>query len=207
MRPSRRLTPANAGTTGLRQRLEDAERAHPRECGDDTVYARRDDLVAGSPPRMRGRRFAYSPPPHNYRLTPANAGTTLPVCSSESALRAHPRECGDDATGARAAISHTGSPPRMRGRRSRRWRHILRFRLTPANAGTTYPLAEAAANAEAHPRECGDDWVDARWAMVPKGSPPRMRGRLMAGQNTVLSMLAHPRECGDDCFLRRKWIG
>ena len=167
---------------------------------------------------MRGRpvlRGAYAP----WRgLTPANAGTTSSKNRSKDWCLAHPRECGDDHRGGGRHEQELGSPPRMRGRRANRQRQVLKARLTPANAGTTWLARPKTVGAAAHPRECGDDGFRHLRQTPIRGSPPRMRGRQTAreewdylrrltpanagttdsSRRLNSALRAHPRECGDD---------
>ena len=112
-----RLTPANAGTTLCDVAAMFCCSAHPRECGDDFFECCLDAGHCGSPPRMRGRRPGAVGAHRAPGLTPANAGTTHSRNSSLAELKAHPRECGDDAENAAQVREDE--------------------RLTPANAGTT----------------------------------------------------------------------
>ena len=111
-----------------------------------------------------------------------------------------------------------GSPPRVRERLGRWRRRALQRRITPACAGkTTDRLITIKAN-EDHPRVCGKDCT-ARTGDVPrKGSPPRVRERLIlfdplavangitpacAGKTTLSTVSGrgkedHPRVCGKD---------
>ena len=106
----------------------------------------------------------------------------------------------------------------MRGRRPPPTDGAVPLRLTPANAGTTSKSAATSVGTRAHPRECGDDDSRGRAKAEPRGSPPRMRGRLRhahllsampgltpANAGTTRGRIsgptrepAHPRECGDD---------
>ena len=153
-----RLTPANAGTTLYHAAPLTRGEAHPRECGDDRHIRGQWYTSQGSPPRMRGRRPGAGGEGLGSGLTPANAGTTVPLSLM--------------------TYFTYGSPPRMRGRRETDEGESVPVGLTPANAGTTTAVGQTQVLAKAHPRECGDDGdlvqhIDGFW-----GSPPRMRGRL-----------------------------
>ena len=77
-RQSRRITPADAGKTcGFRSTLI-YHTDHPRGCGENITPLNLTYPCTGSPPRMRGkrrhsRRFAVMT-----RITPADAGKTVP---------------------------------------------------------------------------------------------------------------------------------
>ena len=70
------LTPACAGTS-TRYRLQLNDRwAHPRVRGDVCLLTRAGPLLAGSPPRARGRRAVTGAAQVIRGLTPACAGTS-----------------------------------------------------------------------------------------------------------------------------------
>ena len=90
------LTPAYAGKTGRSSRASWTARAHPRVCGEDVGDLLVAGVVAGSPPRMRGRLLLRLRPVRHPRLTPAYAGKTQKGARPMTALTAHPRVCGED---------------------------------------------------------------------------------------------------------------
>ena len=167
---------------------------------------------------MRGRRGGGHALRTPCRLTPANAGTTVPAGAPLPHHQAHPRECGDDSFSRTPGLATRGSPPRMRGRRHHPRSAGFARRLTPANAGTTRSRCGDICRPAAHPRECGDDRLPAPCWTSGSGSPPRMRGRpgsivavlwavrltpANAGTTAARAVAAilrsaHPRECGDD---------
>ena len=50
-----RITPADAGKTPYRCSRHQADRDHPRGCGENTLREYHNVYKAGSPPRMRGK--------------------------------------------------------------------------------------------------------------------------------------------------------
>ena len=74
-----------------------------------------------------------------------------------------------------------GSPPRMRGKEI--WNEWFRDqnRITPAYAGKSALVGSAGRQAWDHPRVCGEKRVLAVWLVPLKGSPPRMRGKALPG--------------------------
>ena len=72
-----RITPADAGKTYAAAACTISHEDHPRGCGENSPMPMFADNAAGSPPRMRGKRFASYSPTLPYRITPADAGKTL----------------------------------------------------------------------------------------------------------------------------------
>ena len=134
-------------------------------------------MLAGSPPRMRGKGpWALDPSP-GPGITPAYAGKSC--CPSPAAVagRDHPRVCGEKIICQEPPQAVHGSPPRMRGKASapglRRWY----ARITPAYAGKR-PAHDSYVGARRdHPRVCGEKSAESVYLFDRAGSPPRMRGK------------------------------
>ena len=154
----RRITPAHAGKTVARSTNSAYCSDHPRACGENCHDVELAGAVAGSPPRMRGKRFVNHAHNSFLRITPAHAGKTGGCSHNSRAHEDHPRACGENASQIADAKWLTGSPPRMRGKRMfcgiiglttsgspprmRGKRVCLRSllappRITPAHAGKT----------------------------------------------------------------------
>ncbi len=173
-------------------------RAHPRECGADTVPPPLARVIWGSSPRVRGRPGVWPKVGVEVGLIPASAGQT--------------------SRSGRIAAVPAGSSPRVRGRRHVRRGTARCSGLIPASAGQTRPHQNQSRQHTAHPRECGADWFPSLVSTHPVGSSPRVRGRrLRRGVLAcVLGLIpasagqtknhlerrrwgrAHPRECGAD---------
>ena len=111
-----------------------------------------------------------------------------------------------------------GSPPRMRGKHSRRHNSSRVPGITPAHAGKTTCSRVAVRHRGDHPRACGENGDIIPRTASTKGSPPRMRGkhhiynvvRLQiritpahagkTGQSAILQKPKrdHPRACGEN---------
>ena len=89
------ITPACAGTTCIGIVLESLKWDHPRVCGDYFVMYAKTLIRSGSPPRVRGLRGSYELQAWFQGITPACAGTTLPLAHWRRACQNHPRVCGD----------------------------------------------------------------------------------------------------------------
>ena len=70
------LIPAHAGKTSCSKTRSPRSTAHPRACGENAVAALAARAVAGSSPRMRGKRANRVTSNQITRLIPAHAGKT-----------------------------------------------------------------------------------------------------------------------------------
>ena len=172
-----RFTPACAGQTSCPLSSLALYPVHPRVCGADRRLLLGEEEVDGSPPRVRGRRWANSTQLFGGRFTPACAGQTDFQRKPSIALSVHPRVCGADMSRNTPARQQTGSPPRVRGRHLLRLRPARVFRFTPACAGQTTPSRAMSFASSVHPRVCGADACGLLGVLGFSGSPPRVRGR------------------------------
>ena len=79
------------------------------------------------------------------------------------------------------AESHKwGSPPRVRGKVDPHAVVRTAVGITPACAGKRPPQARRAASAEDHPRVCGEKQRSTSQTTFSRGSPPRVRGKVLA---------------------------
>ena len=70
------ITPADAGKTRIFRAAQRRNKDHPRGCGENEETGEITDIVAGSPPRMRGKLRRLSGSCGSGRITPADAGKT-----------------------------------------------------------------------------------------------------------------------------------
>ena len=110
-----RITPADAGTR--QHAVCDLGQCwdHPRGCGDKFILDSRFGQGIGSPPRMRGQAVLIPACFTGYRITPADAGTSLLQPFPGKVPQDHPRGCGDKSAALPGLEAKDGSPPRMRG--------------------------------------------------------------------------------------------
>ena len=112
-----RITPADAGKTGIAVVGGVAEEDHPRGCGENFFISPPYHNYLGSPPRMRGK-LPYRFLGHvGKRITPADAGKTTNGAKVVQDGQDHPRGCGENIA---ATFTQSG-----------------RHRITPADAGKT----------------------------------------------------------------------
>ena len=114
-------------------------------------------------------------------ITPAHAGKTIPHIRGARHEGDHPRACGENNIFPLQRTRIPGSPPRMRGKHLIGSHKVYLFGITPAHAGKTLRRTEACSGAWDHPRACGENRPVIRLKPPQTGSPPRMRGKLVAG--------------------------
>ena len=91
----RRITPAYAGKSRRHLKLLLEIEDHPRLCGEK-CYGKMDRYMKlGSPPPMRGKVSKEEVRETLHRITPAYAGKRDTSTSKYSAIRDHPRLCGE----------------------------------------------------------------------------------------------------------------
>ena len=112
-----RITPADAGKTGLINNPNEKTRDHPRGCGENQRILHACCAGIGSPPRMRGKLPQFVILPEQVGITPADAGKTVNFRRFSFCCQDHPRGCGENPDGCAVKCLNIGSPPRMRGKR------------------------------------------------------------------------------------------
>ena len=111
-------------------------------------------------------------------ITPAYAGKSLLKLLHHVGLRDHPRVCGEKAYSLVINGSEWGSPPRMRGKGTKRCSSRRGGRITPAYAGKSKRIAPSSVLFGDHPRVCGEKACCFLVFASLMGSPPRMRGKV-----------------------------
>ena len=211
------ITPAYAGKSGPCPDRVPPAGDHPRVCGEKSQSTSASPRALGSPPRMRGK-VAYTdlqrPSPG---ITPAYAGKSLLKLLHHVGLRDHPRVCGEKAYSLVINGSEWGSPPRMRGKGTKRCSSRRGGRITPAYAGKSKRIAPSSVLFGDHPRVCGEKLRESRGLNRTRGSPPRMRGKVFDADYSILrsgitpayagksytrtcyayNVRDHPRVCGE----------
>ena len=156
----------------------------PRVCGEKPLRKRVCSSALGSPPRMRGKVGDHAVIGVHHRSTPAHAGKSHCSRRRATALRDHPRACGEKPRVSSPIGRQMGSPPRMRGKGEVEAGKESVDRITPAYAGKRGRCPRPAGRRWDHPRVCGEK-IRAR--LHPRflvGSPPRMRGKEWIVWNT-----------------------
>ena len=152
-----RITPAHAGKTSGVMLNGFVKSDHPRACGENALNKARNKPAHGSPPRMRGKPLRWNGRKTLRRITPAHAGKTLRPLPGTRRTSDHPRACGENEQKHYESNVNTGSPPRMRGKRSGCRRGVGQRRITPAHAGKTDAIITIVVTNWDHPRACGEN--------------------------------------------------
>ena len=112
-------------------------------------------------------------------ITPAYAGKRMLVGECPKPLWDHPRVCGEKGCCKFSSRNHSGSPPRVRGKVPQPGVEGCRLGITPACAGKSLLAAPVAGLPRDHPRVCGEKWQNRVNQLLVRGSPPRMRGKVI----------------------------
>ena len=172
-----RITPACAGKTPQALRFCHTCQDHPRVCGENDMFVDWCFVKTGSPPRVRGKRCRCCIIISYDRITPACAGKTRQEGDCNRIRRDHPRVCGENDGEIHEDSLVEGSPPRVRGKLSRKGIMRETVRITPACAGKTFQEISAYLPGEDHPRVCGENKYKLVAVDMDLGSPPRVRGK------------------------------
>ena len=177
-------------------------------------------LMAGLPPRMRGKDVELLALLVHHGITPACAGKRKKCRKCRPGLGDHPRMCGEKKFTFDAGKLIPGSPPRMRGKVAGAARRDFLTGITPAYAGKRDRQDQQRAVRGDHPRVCGEKKSGSAATACSSGSPPRMRGKVLSGLATWLPIgitpayagkrrkrpehavkpWDHPRVCGEKAF-------
>ena len=114
------ITPAHAGKTVRGANSSMSRPNHPRVCGENGDISPLTAAVTGSPPRVRGKPGLPDSTLRRPGITPAHAGKTQLRPFIELKVWDHPRVCGENLDKAMMKAAKGGSPPRVRGKLSRR---------------------------------------------------------------------------------------
>ena len=154
----------------------------------------------GSPPRVRGKlRHSDALRPSD-RITPARAGKTHSGRAPGWAETDHPRACGENILTLVNPARISGSPPRVRGKRTSPRPTPACTRITPARAGKTNSHNFLVHQTQDHPRACGENILAYSHEYVNRGSPPRVRGKQILQRRLALLPRITPARAGKTHF-------
>ncbi len=171
------ITPAYAGKSQPWRSYSQRRWDHPRVCGEKRPAVDGKRPLRGSPPHVRGKVKDPVPVSALVGITPACAGKRSAQAGAPAGRRDHPRVCGEKAYSLVINGSEWGSPPRMRGKGTKRCSSRRGGRITPAYAGKSKRIAPSSVLFGDHPRVCGEKHTTFFVRPRKWGSPPRMRGK------------------------------
>ena len=151
---------------------------------------------AGSPPRGRGKDPHPDVQGIVRGITPAWAGKRNCRTIAPSRRGDHPRVGGEKGGLALVHATIVGSPPRRRGKAN--WHCVRRpaLRITPAQAGKRTRSWRAYGCPWDHPRVGGEKKGVRHWWALPRGSPPRGRGKVSRGRGKLKNVGITPAWAG-----------
>ena len=97
----------------------------------------------------------------------------------------HPHACGENSSENLSKKSHSGSPPRVWGKRLHHPVFQPDQRFTPTRVGKTYGLRRCRRKRTVHPHACGENGISLMPAYPGFGSPPRVWGKLLTLRHCV----------------------
>ena len=168
-------------------------------CGEKLARLYSSVPVPGSPPRMRGKVLLRGISLRCSRITPACVGKSIRPSSMASVPWDHPRVCGEKVVFPLFRSFRLGLPPRMRGKAERAAAAANRRRITPAHAGKSTLVNSTTKPQRDHPRLCGEKAAYFRAECVPRGSPPRVRGKVLCLQSGNVIVGITPAYAGKSC--------
>jgi len=114
---SYRFTPTPVGKTSVRVGCARVLAVHPHACGENLPGRLHRVFQIGSPPRLWGKQL-HQPLKHlSLRFTPTPVGKTFVVATVWRERPVHPHACGENPNAHPHRFRHTGSPPRLWGKR------------------------------------------------------------------------------------------
>ena len=149
---------------------------YPRVCGGTVADGRRDVVVGGLSPRVRGNRQRAIWMSVTVGSIPACAGEPPAGGLRPPADGVYPRVCGGTVTAAGGSASVCGLSPRVRGNPARPGRAGAEARSIPACAGEPLTPWAPAGPAQVYPRVCGGTKLWTPSCAVRPGLSPRVRG-------------------------------
>ena len=169
------------GRGSRKSSLSTQEQDHPRVCGEEDLPRRGENHPARITPACAGkRRRIIGDACYTAGSPPRVRGRVADQLTSRRALRDHPRACGEEAKIFRAECGRYRITPARAGKSCRPVDLSELLGITPARAGKRDSSDKRKGNTTDHPRACGEESPSLRRSIASRGSPPRVRGRVLA---------------------------
>ena len=153
---------------------------------------------------MRGKDRDLAAVADGQRITPAHAGKSCGCGRIPQGRADHPRACGEKTPVRFYENGVPGSPPRMRGKGVKARYERVAVGITPAHAGKSQFPGPSPALPRDHPRACGEKTFKTYELDVSRGSPPRMRGKVLPPPLAALHRGITPAYAGKSYCSRRR---
>ena len=155
--------------------------------------------LMGSPPPMRGKVYADAFGFLAEGITPAYAGKRPVWIAASRHGWDHPRLCGEKSSLSFVKMILSGSPPPMRGKVCIPKVVVSYSGITPAYAGKSGNFHLMRAKPQDHPRLCGEKHDNLYCYNFVLGSPPPMRGKVIASGEATHNLGITPAYAGKSC--------
>ncbi len=111
-------------------------------------------------------------------------------------MRDHPRIRGEKELFVEIAKPFQGSPPHTRGKAAAHFATFVQIRITPAYAGKSFAAFNFQDTVEDHPRIRGEKLLGVVSCVLPLGSPPHTRGKVLSEHKFFQQMGITPAYAG-----------
>ena len=143
---------------------------------------------SGSPPRVRGKGYFFTPTNRTNGITPACAGKRKRSYYALAVEKDHPRVCGEKMPKFKSPDGRVGSPPRARGKAYKSRYPLRTAGITPACAGKRTSMTATNGTSGDHPRVRGEKSIHTEGSAPRLGSPPRARGKDAASSSITFAI-------------------
>ena len=149
---------------------------------------------------MRGKDTAGTLLTDANGITPARAGKRNRRRRHPGQYKDHPRACGEKLGSRPPRGGRGGSPPRVRGKEACQKQTEAGQGITPARAGKSIWGTLWLHCTRDHPRACGEKFRFPGNLGRPTGSPPRVRGKVVASMAVGSFVRITPARAGKSPF-------